>query len=368
MDGSASAQRQAFSHWLRTGRLPRPSAAEGRELKFNPYHDPDNGRFTFAPGGPRSLASVVVSDKRRPKNSAPDGDRDQSPAAPEAPPRPIEAVYHPDENNPLLRQVAAPRGGPPMRRGGNYEALIRPMTLEQVFPSLRNTPGGAIVAVVDNLLDFSGPSLALTGELTNELTNVLEKQIQAIDPDYRYISSGVPQTLEGQVNQLNDLRFDLAVALFRKKGDARALQVETLRFMQQRADEAYDRGSELLKAGRLPIRLSKEEALGNYIDREVREALRGRFNKYGIETDDVGPIRVNRREYVTSESELVFSRPDVRVADVALDVTLSPKDSRTPQVGKFFRADFRPKQVVIIRPRQLGPNSTYAIQSPETRK
>lgn len=368
MDSSASAQRQAFAHWLRTGRLPRPRAAGGRELKFNPYHDPDNGRFTFAPGGPRSLASVVVSDKRWPKNSASDSDTDKSSSAPEASARLTQAVYHPGENNSFLQRVAAPRGGPPMRRGGNYEALIRPITLEQVFPSLRNTPGGAIVAMVDNLLDFSGPSLALTGELTNELTNVLEKQVQAIDPDYRYISSAVPRTLQGQVNQLNELRFDLAVALFRKKGDARALQVETLRFMQQRADEAYDRGVELLKADRLKIRLSNAEALGNYIDQEVRGALRGRFNEYEIETDGVGPVRVNRREYITSESEMVFSRPDARVADIALDVTLSPKNSRTRQVSKFFRADFRPKYVLIIRPNQLGPNTTYAIQAPEVRQ
>lgn len=72
MQKSVSLERQTFTYWLRTGRLPRPRAADGRELKFNPYHDPDNGRFTFAPGGPRSLRSVVVSDKRRPKAPAPD--------------------------------------------------------------------------------------------------------------------------------------------------------------------------------------------------------------------------------------------------------------------------------------------------------
>lgn len=72
MHKPASLERQAFTYWLRTGRLPRPRAADGRELKFNPYHDPDNGRFTFAPGGPRSLRSVVVSDKRRAKAPTPD--------------------------------------------------------------------------------------------------------------------------------------------------------------------------------------------------------------------------------------------------------------------------------------------------------
>lgn len=44
-------QRRAFSHWLRTGRLPQVRSDDGVELKFNPWHDPDDGRFTFAGSG-----------------------------------------------------------------------------------------------------------------------------------------------------------------------------------------------------------------------------------------------------------------------------------------------------------------------------
>lgn len=51
-----SGQRQptAFSTWMRTGRWPRPEATPSVEVKFNPWHDPRNGQFTFGPGGPRS--------------------------------------------------------------------------------------------------------------------------------------------------------------------------------------------------------------------------------------------------------------------------------------------------------------------------
>ncbi|HJO65945.1 MAG TPA: hypothetical protein QF469_11435 [Sphingomonas sanguinis] len=42
---------QAFSFWLRTGRLPSVLGPDGIELKFNPWHDPANGRFTFARTG-----------------------------------------------------------------------------------------------------------------------------------------------------------------------------------------------------------------------------------------------------------------------------------------------------------------------------
>jgi hypothetical protein len=45
------ARRRAFSIWVRTGRLPPARSASGIEFKFNPWHDPENGRFTFAGTG-----------------------------------------------------------------------------------------------------------------------------------------------------------------------------------------------------------------------------------------------------------------------------------------------------------------------------
>lgn len=58
---SKSAERLAFEIYLRTGRLVPTDALE---RKFNPYHDPRNGQFTFAPGGPRSIADPIFSDRR----------------------------------------------------------------------------------------------------------------------------------------------------------------------------------------------------------------------------------------------------------------------------------------------------------------
>ena len=60
-----SAERLVFEHYLRTGqRLSTQAWVQEVEHKFNPYHDPRNGCFTFAPGGPRSLSHVIVSDRR----------------------------------------------------------------------------------------------------------------------------------------------------------------------------------------------------------------------------------------------------------------------------------------------------------------
>lgn len=44
-------RRRAFSTWLRSGVLPTVRQADGTELKFNPWHDPKNGRFAFVGAG-----------------------------------------------------------------------------------------------------------------------------------------------------------------------------------------------------------------------------------------------------------------------------------------------------------------------------
>ena len=62
----------AFSWWLRTGRLPQAVSPDGLELKFNPWHDPADWRFTFAGAGRHygtggaemaSVASSRTSDR-----------------------------------------------------------------------------------------------------------------------------------------------------------------------------------------------------------------------------------------------------------------------------------------------------------------
>ncbi|MES2336519.1 MAG: hypothetical protein V4537_00295 [Pseudomonadota bacterium] len=58
-----SEHRRSFAAWLRTGRLPIVSN-DGTELKFNPWHDPDDGRFTHAGTG-RNYGSPGAASKGR---------------------------------------------------------------------------------------------------------------------------------------------------------------------------------------------------------------------------------------------------------------------------------------------------------------
>lgn len=96
--------------------------------------------------------------------------------------------------------------------------------------------------------------------------------------------------------------------------------------------------------------------------------LRDRYTVLGIDSAGAGPVRVNRRENNSSGSDLTYRLPDVGVKDVAFDVTLTRKTLSTSQVRGFFEADFRPSRVIIIRPRQIGADHTYAISRPEAQR
>lgn len=53
IETSGYKQSSALSWWLRTGKLLPSLNPDGLELKFNAWHDPADGRFTFAGAGRR---------------------------------------------------------------------------------------------------------------------------------------------------------------------------------------------------------------------------------------------------------------------------------------------------------------------------
>jgi hypothetical protein len=238
------------------------------------------------------------------------------------------------------------------------------MTLEQVFPGLRNAPAGGIVAVADTFFDLTGPARAANAAIVQNWSNRLVEQIKAIEPGYRYDSFGFPQSFQGQMQQLDMLRWTRASLFLSRKNELRPLQVEALRFIQSRTDRAYTDGLKLLQAGKLRPRPTAPIALGNYIDGWVRQELRDQYKLFGIDAAGSGPVRVNLREYDSSNAS-IYRQPDSRVGRIAFDVTLAPKNLGTAQVKGFFSTDFKPTHVVIIRPSQLGRNHTYAIPRPE---
>jgi len=332
---SKSPEVRAFGHYLRTGRRLSPSVlatASPIETKFNPYHDPKDGRFTFGPGGPGG------------SGGSSDG------------------VYRPDEGKPRLILTGAPEEPP--RGIGDNGRPEDPTLIEHAFPGLSNAPAGAILAVADPIFDLTGPGRAATYQWALKTSQSLFQQIKAIDPGYHNDSFGFPSTLDGQLREIRDLRWDRAAAIYRVKGDPGPLQVEVLRFLQERTDAEYDNALAAAKAGTLPRAKTIRMAVGNYVDVAVKQDLQEQFNIRAISTGRDQPVRINGREYDSSTDDMIYSVPDARVGDVAFDITLYRKTPGSRQISRFFNSDFKPRIVVIVRPQQIGPNYTYAIARP----
>jgi hypothetical protein len=374
-----SLESKAFEYWLRTGiMLTFDDAGEVIERKFNPYHDPDDGRFTFKPGGgtlpsgvPQSRAGGAVARQRQ-HGSGSSARRDGSAVATVS--NSPESTLGRDENQASLvpaQYRPNPRAG---MRGNGGLPLNDPMTLDRVFPGASTiptavtSPARAIIGMADNIQDITGPSAALTTNLAIDHSNALIRQIRQVDPSFRHESLRFPKTLDGQMNLIRQLRVERAVAFHRVRGELRPMQVEALRHMQEQADMAYREGVKQYDAGQLRVRLSREEAIGNFVDREVRHSLRRFYTQHGVEVSREGPLRIIGREYDSSGSDLTYRIPDARVGNIAFDVSLTRKTLATPQVRGFFNSDFKPNSVIIIRPRQLGADSTYATPRPRNLK
>lgn len=96
----------------------------------------------------------------------------------------------------------------------------------------------------------------------------------------------------------------------------------------------------------------------------MRGELRELYNALGVRSDEGKLVEVNRRAHGGTEGDRFYSIPDSRVSNVAFDVSLTRKTLATPQIRRFFASDFRPETVVIVRPNELGPGSTYIISRP----
>jgi hypothetical protein len=249
----------------------------------------------------------------------------------------------------------------PRFRGDNYPPLA-----ELIPRRLLQSPAGPALEFLDNLLDISGTADEANLEAaTVQLRNLLHA-IHQVDPNYVHesiepIGGLARMSWQERLNVTRGLQADLAAAIYRVRGDIRPLQEVTLDFMQRATNATYDEAVELYKAGKLNIRLSPGEAIGNYVDDAVRIRLGLFFDGLEIPTDPESAIRVNRRAYNSSGPGISYRLPDVRVGNFAFDVSLRAKQRSDPQIRGFFNADFKPIGVVIVRPNQLSNTSSYII-------
>ena len=280
-----------------------------------------------------------------------------------------DGVYRPGVADPFLIPAGGPEEDEAPRRGSNGPP-DDVTSLQEVFPGLKNAPGLAIpLAPIDGFLGISAPADAANLDGTMLQYRYLIAQIKAVDPsfvDEELLPAGgvAGLTWQGRANLINHLRMQRAAAFYNFRGDVGSLQVETLRILLEAVNRAYAEGAEKYDTGRLQSRLSRAEAIGNYVDVEVRQELRRLFEKYNIAYGAGRDISINSRDYDTSSEPKMFRIPDARVGDVCFDWTLSLKTISNPQIRGFFFADAKPVGVIIVRPSKLGSQSVYYIPRP----
>ena len=268
-----------------------------------------------------------------------------------------------DDDTPRIILAAAEEDekDPRFGIGGNHPPL------EELIPQkLLQSPAGPPVEFFDNLADISGPGDEANLEMGQLLLNNLLHSIRELDPSYVESGFWPPGFLAGMTWQerlavINRFRAVLAATIYRVRGDIGPLQEVTLDFKQQTTNAAYDEAVEQYNAGELKVKLSRQVAIGNYIDAVVRARLSVFFGRLGIAPGLGSPIQVNARAYT---SIISYRIPDARVGNLAFDVSLTAKRSSDSQIRGFFNALFRPVGVVIIRPNQLGNRSSYVIWRP----
>jgi len=149
-----------------------------------------------------------------------------------------------------------------------------------------------------------------------------------------------------------------AAVYARVKGDYGPLQVETIKLVQRVIAKANESGQELLRQNKLTHGVSDRMKLGNHIDREVRQEVRKRFNRFGIKIES--RVRVNRRILITSEGR--YTLPDIKIDNVFIEISIQAKNMNTLQIAGFFRSEAKPEYVVVATVRQTGENHTYVIK------
>ena len=273
-----------------------------------PAGQSDGGQWTTAGG-----AGGAPAVRAEPAASA----SAHVPASSQKPALPLDDdVYRPHTDDARIILTGGVEEEEPSRRSnGPPEDFTR---LEDVFPGLGDAPAlGIPLAPIDGFLGVSALADEANLEATLAQYRTLVAVIKQIDPSFKDQELLPPGgiaglTWQGRNNLINNLRMARAAAYYRILGDVGPLQVETLRFLHDAVDAAYQEAVSAADSGRLQPRLSRAEAIGNWVDSSVRRDLRQMFDDYSIPYGPGADVTVNNRDYETSEDEESYRIPDAR--------------------------------------------------------
>ena len=280
----------------RTRRLRRPLSSQywrkaqpGKTNPRVPAGQSGGGQWTNgdAGGAPPTVDDGVYRPGANDPHNTQRGGSEENDTSGRAPPTVDDGVYRPGTNDPhIILTGGAEEDDAARRSNGPPDDYTR---LEDVFPGLKDKPALAIpLAPIDGFFGVGVGAAADEANLEATLGQyrALVAEIKQVDPtfaDSELLPAGGIDSLDwqGRTNLINNLRMERAAADYRMRGDVGPLQVETLRFLQDAVDDAYEKAATASDAGRLEPRLSRAEAIGNSVDFEVRQALMNLFGNWG---------------------------------------------------------------------------------------
>jgi hypothetical protein len=143
-------------------------------------------------------------------------------------------------------------------------------------------------------------------------------------------------------------------------------EARTLQIQQKAADDAFQRGRELIATGQLALKNNDYAlTLGGYVDEQVRLTLRRYGTTEGLPDSGASNLYAVNRQL---RSGGMIGVPDLRIGNnLFSDTTLARKDGTTDQLRRWN--EMRPNDTLIIRPSQIGgsyvvPRSTIKPLTP----
>ena len=171
--------------------------------------------------------------------------------------------------------------------------------LLEVFPGLATAPGDTIVYPREGWRDAVSPDVAANETAARAAAEALVSRFARLFQAMCPRRSTTPRPFRGRSKGewRTSTRFGGRgqPPLFIAHGEVQPLQVETLRFLQQRADAAYEEAVLLYQTDRLKAPLGREQAIGREVDRALDRELRDFYSNLGVSVDGE-LVRVHRGE------------------------------------------------------------------------
>jgi hypothetical protein len=260
---------------------------------------------------------------------------------------------------------AARGGGFEMVRNGNWDAALNlgadPLGLLGELPGLQADLAKLNRMQAEQRIDGMRRAMVDAG-VKNVPTGFAEAWVTGADGTTRIVKdygATVNQLQGAYENHIRDQRLRetwgddyQSVRLGKSRMSATDFEKKVLDIHLGATDRAYAAGVEAIAKGELPVKDGEyAKTLGNYIDKQVRDVLRGFARTEGISDNPMSKLWAINRQI---KSEFLIGIPDSRLGfNLFADTTLARKNANTEQIIKWN--EIRPgSNFMIIRPSQLG--------------